>query len=189
MLDRKHFYQNYKKHFGSLTQNQVDSINLLLGFIDKDLGTELINNLQQAAYILATVKHETANTFAPISEYGKGRGRVYGKPDPKTGKVYYGRGYVQLTWLRNYQTMSDILNIDLVGNPDLALLPQVAYNCLVIGLDRGIYGLDLDKAIPARGLKEVFWDFVLARKSVNGTDKARLIAGYADKFLMCLKEI
>jgi hypothetical protein len=33
----------------------------------------------------------------PIEEYGKGRGMPYGKPDPTTGQVYYGRGFVQLT--------------------------------------------------------------------------------------------
>ena len=44
-----------------------------------------------------------------IEEICKGRGMPYGKPDLTTGKVYYGRGFVQLTSERNYKTMSDLL--------------------------------------------------------------------------------
>ncbi|TOE35570.1 hypothetical protein CGJ43_25525, partial [Vibrio parahaemolyticus] len=58
--------------------------------------------LQYLAYVLATTYHETGHTMKPIEEWGKGQGRPYGEPDPETGQTYYGRGYVQLTWLANY---------------------------------------------------------------------------------------
>ncbi len=35
----------------------------------------------------------------PIEEYGRGKGRKYGAPAGPYGKIYFGRGYVQLTWL------------------------------------------------------------------------------------------
>ena len=40
--------------------------------------------------------HECANTYRPIEEIGKGKGRPYGTPT-SNGKTYYGRGFVQLT--------------------------------------------------------------------------------------------
>lgn len=186
-------YQNLFKE--KLRVKQIDGLHFLISKINKDLGTELIDNIEQAAYILATVKHETANTYQPIKEYGRGLGRTYGKPDPITGKTYYGRGYVQLTWKRNYAAMSELVTryllnkkeisgfIDLVTFPDTALEPEIAYLILVLGLDKGVYGKDLDDCISNRLV-----DFILARRTVNGKDKANLIAGYAHNFLECLRD-
>ncbi len=75
--------------------------------------------------MLATAYWETAQTMEPIEEYGKGAGRPYGEPDPATEQTYYGRGYVQLTWLPNYEKASkeiydiefDAGGVDLVNNP------------------------------------------------------------------------
>lgn len=68
-----------------------------------------VPSISQISYVLATVRHETAGTYLPIAEYGKGEGKPYGNPDPLTGKIYYGRGYVQLTWKENYERFSRIL--------------------------------------------------------------------------------
>src|ERR1700722_20630129 len=75
----------------------------------------------------------------PIEEYGKGRGMPYGKPDPTTGQVYYGRGFVQLTWERNYKTMTDLLGVDFVNHPDLALELDNATNIMFIGMIKGLF--------------------------------------------------
>lgn len=109
--------------FGKLNQSQVDEINFLVGEFDKDKSI----SYPQAAYILATVWHETATTMLPIEEYGKGKGRPYGTWFKNSlGKLYsfidglkkvaylfddyphlyYGRGYVQLTWWANYDKAS-----------------------------------------------------------------------------------
>ena len=85
----------------------------------------------------ATTYHETDQHMQPINEYGKGRGMPYGKADPTTGQVYYGRGFVQLTWERNYETMSDLLGIDFVHHPDLALELDNATNIMFLASSRG----------------------------------------------------
>jgi predicted chitinase len=133
----------------------------------------------QQAYVLATVEHETARTFRPLEEYGRGKGRTYGKPDPQTGKIYYGRGYVQLTWKRNYQRYSEILGIDMVNRPELACDPNVALFVLVHGMRHGNFtGASLPRYINQR-----VTDYYNARRVVNGTDRAQHIANLARKYL------
>jgi predicted chitinase len=39
---------------------------------------------------------------------------------------YYGRGYIQLTWEKNYEGAGKALQIDLLGEPGLALEPAMA---------------------------------------------------------------
>jgi hypothetical protein len=133
----------------------------------------------QIAYVIATVQHETGNTFKPIAEWGKGKGRSYGRPDPVTGKTYYGRGYVQLTWKTNYQKYSNILGVDLVNNPDLAMEPNVSLFILVHGFKTGAFtGRKLTDYVNTRTT-----DFVNARRCINGMDKAQHIANLARSWL------
>mgnify|MGYP001602894403 FL=1 len=107
--------------------------------IDKLYEDDRIPSIEQAAYVLATVKHETAGTFLPIKEFGEGKGKKYGLQDPTTGQTYFGRGYVQLTWAFNYERFTGLLGHDLVNNPDLALLPDVAYEIMIEGMIKGIF--------------------------------------------------
>lgn len=181
-MNDKVFFQEYKKLFGPLNQRQVDGLNFLLLKLKEDLGTNLVDTLEQVAYILATIKHETADTYQPIREYGRGKGMAYGAEHPVTGQKYYGRGYVQLTWYFNYKKLGDLLNIDLLNNPDLALDPETAYKIMIIGLDQGLFGYDIDRAISEENV-----DYVNARRAVNGKDRAKLIANYAKLFFQCLK--
>lgn len=138
-----------------------------------------LNLKTQQAYVLATVQHETANTFKPVEEYGRGRGRSYGKPDPITGQIYYGRGFVQLTWKNNYAKYARILGIDLVNNPNLACNPNVALFILCHGFRNGIFTGKRLTDYVAIGKT----DFLGARRCINGTDQANQIAALARKFL------
>lgn len=139
------------------------------------------------AYMLATAWHETAHTMKPIEEYGKGRGRPYGRNIDIHGGAYtglphkyYGRGYVQLTWLTNYVNMGRLLNVDFVNNPEKTLEPEHAANIMFEGMLRGTFtGKKLSSCIRYGGFNE----FVYARRIINGTDKATLIAGYAQAIL------
>lgn len=135
------------------------------------------------AYVLATTYHETAATMQPIAEYGHGKGRSYGEPDPQTGQTYYGRGYVQLTWKDNYQRAQDVvINLDtmvhdvpLVMQPDMAMVPVYAAQIAINGMVDGWFtGKKLGDYLNATRT-----DYVDARRIINGTDKAELIAGYA----------
>jgi len=163
---------------GKLSQSQVDGMGFLLSAMEKAHWP-----IAHAAYGLATAFHETARTMLPIAEYGKGKGKAYGVPDKKTGQTYYGRGYVQLTWLFNYEKAQDELGQPLVSNPDLAMRADIAADVMVRGMQEGWFTgkanrAYLDKAPP---------DYVNARRIINGTDKAALIAGYATKFEAALK--
>jgi putative chitinase len=84
---------------GDLDQSQVDGMEAILD-IWEAFAPEA--DRRWLGYCFSTTKHETASTIQPIQEYGKGQGQSYGQPDPETGEIYYGRGYVQLTWRDNY---------------------------------------------------------------------------------------
>ncbi len=149
-----------------------------LGLIDKLYADNRLQSILQIAYVMATVKHETAQTYTTISEYGKGFAHDYGKQDPITKQIYYGRGYVQLTWKRNYEMFGEILKQDLVNNPDLELRPDISYETMVIGMTRGLFtGRKLTDYI-----NDCKTDYVNARKIINGLDDAELIAGFANDF-------
>ncbi len=131
----------------------------------------------QIAYVLATTQWETAQTFKPVKEaywlsedWRRNNLRYY---------PYYGRGFVQLTWDYNYKAYSQILNIDLVNNWDLALDPNVALFVLVHGFKTGTFtGNKIADYITSNKT-----DFVGARRCINGTDKANEIADLAEQFL------
>ncbi|EJG0649828.1 peptidoglycan-binding protein [Vibrio parahaemolyticus] len=143
--------------------------------------------LQYLAYVLATTYHETGRTMKPIEEWGKGQGRPYGEPDPDTGETYYGRGYVQLTWLANYiKAKAAVYNrnwqqgtIDFVSAPELALNPFYAAQIAISGMMAGWFtGKKLSDYLQADGS----FDYINARRIINGTDKAETIAAYAIEF-------
>lgn len=131
----------------------------------------------QIAYVLATVEWETARTFKPVreafwldEEWRRENLRYY---------PFYGRGFVQITWEKNYKKYSDILGIDLVGKPDLAMNENVALFILVHGFKTGTFtGRKITDYIS-----EFQTDFVNARRCINGTDKAESIAKLAKKYL------
>jgi putative chitinase len=186
-------------------KEKVDKyVNLLEGkTLKKSLSAEQINNikiifetclkynvtdLRSISYILATVQWETNRTFRPIDEIGKGRGRSYGIPHNRTGKVYYGRGFIQLTWFDNYERFTKILrskglDIDLVNKPEQANEVQVAALILVIGMKEGKFtGRDLDDYFNS--FKE---DWYNARRIVNSVDKAVIIKEIAQETYYILK--
>ncbi len=177
------FMSDYVTTYGLLTDSAARGLSLLLRFIDRDPN---ISDIRWAAYMLATVKHECADTWQPIEEYGKGAGRSYGTALNVTDdqgrsytNAYYGRGYVQLTWKANYQTMSQILYGDerLVFHPEWVLEPDVAYKIMSHGMRNGSFtGKKLGSYIH-----DGTCDYVNARRIINGTDCAVTIAGYAKK--------
>lgn len=193
----------FKKHLPVSTK---------LGYTDEAFNTlvanlSTINNPVYLAYILATIYHETAGSFRPLEEIGKGKaykyGKVYTVNNRKVGyrnskqtylyseypHLYYGRGYVQLTWLDNYLKFGKLLNVDLANKPELACTPKIATDITLLGMSKGLFtGYSLEKAFKNYGT--VHNDWIQARKIINGTDKADKIAAEAKTFLkyITLKE-
>lgn len=178
-------WDKLRSHFGRLKQSQVDGFNAVLGAINA-YGSPA-NKPAYTAYMLATAWHETAHTMLPIEEYGKGKGRPYGsRIDVHGGRysnelpIFYGRGYVQLTWLTNYAFMKNRLGVDFVNKPEFALVPKHAANIMIVGMLEGSFTGKSLKTYIKNGL---YNEFISARRIINGTDKDKLIAGYAVNFL------
>jgi putative chitinase len=150
--------------------------------------------LSWTAYALATAWHETDYTLQPVRENGGDRylsrydtgrlaDRLGNTPEPDgDGQRYCGRGYVQLTGLRNYRVAATKLGRDLVNNPDLAMEPGAAAFVMRHGMEDGWFtAKKLSDYLPRSGAA-TFGQFVLARRIINGADKAAKIAGEAEKF-------
>lgn len=180
-IDHEKFLFLYNSEWGQFKiQGAKEGLCQILSFLEAD---EKVTDPRQAAYMLATAKHETAKTFQPVKEYGQGKGHKYGIPDPVTSKAYFGRGYVQLTWKDNYKAMGDVLKVDLVQNPDLALNADAAYRIMSYGMRNGAFtGVGLNRYIHGN-----VCNYVNARRIINGTDCAEKIAGYAVVFEELLK--
>jgi putative chitinase len=179
-INRQEFFAGLRKEFGAYRQRQVAALDDLLDAIESD---DALEDLRHVAYVLATIKHETyiphtGQIYEPVEEVGRGRGRKYGIKDKATGQIYYGRGFVQLTWRRNYKFFADRLNIDLLRKPELALEPKIAWRITSIGMREGSFtGKSLSDYI-----NDEKCDYRNARRIINGTDKMDLIASYAEKF-------
>jgi peptidoglycan hydrolase-like protein with peptidoglycan-binding domain len=148
--------------------------------IIKEAHRQGITSQAQIAYILATVEHETADSFQPVKE-SYYLGEPEGENDRKTLRYYpfYGRGYVQLTWDYNYRKYSDVLGLDLVNDPDIVMRPDIALFILVDGMKFGVFtGITLDDCISNNGM-----DFLKARTIINGTDQAEKVQSYAMNWL------
>lgn len=181
MIDRDRFFARIRANpFGGVMhQGQVDGLNAIL---DAWESREDMNDRRWLAYMLATAKWETAHTMKPIEEIGKGRRRPYGVPTVD-GRVFYGRGYVQLTWATNYAKMAALTGTDLVEHPELALDPKIAAIILFEGMKGGLFtGVGLP-----RYFSDAVDDPVNARRIINGTDRAEEIAAIHHAFLAGLQ--
>lgn len=196
MINRTAFFDaaRARPFGGTLTQGQVDGINAIL---DAWEARPEFTDLRWLAYMLATAKHETANTMQPIGEYGGDayffrmydpegeRGefaRRNGNTEPGDGVRFHGRGYVQLTWRSNYAKMAALTGVDLVGHPELALEPKIAALIMFEGMKSGLF--------TGVGLGTYFNQIrdapVSARKIINGLDRADEIAAIHRDFLAAL---
>jgi hypothetical protein len=182
-FDNDKFIASYRAAFPvpSLNDSASSGLKNLLGFLSEDSD---VSDIRWAAYMLATAKHECANTWMPIEEYGKGQGKPYGQPVVVTDQygtqytnTYYGRGFVQLTWKLNYDRMGQALGLTngLVLHPEHALEPATAYRIMSYGMRNGSFtGKGFSSYIQGDTC-----DYLNARRIINGLDQAQTIQDYA----------
>ena len=155
---------------------------------------------EQVAYVLATAEHETNKTFAPIVEayWVKPESRrlavlqrMYRKFGDSIMPNWWGRGLVQLTHRFNYERYSAILGHDLVNNPDKVLEFGISAFILVHGMKHGIFtGRKLSDYMPGgKGHRSPRgqYDYINARRIVNGKDRAYDIAQLARRWELELR--
>jgi hypothetical protein len=118
---------------------------------------------EQWAYIMATAQHESGTKFTLGIEGWNRLARrytglflagAYNKIDEalRLHTRYYpyvGRGFVQLTWAKNYAALQEELHCPFMAAPQLALRPDIALYALVKGMASGQY--DSSKRAPCRG--------------------------------------
>ena len=202
IIDRAYFFKQFRSQFYPIKEGEaylVDRYERVLDYWD---GQSHLTDLRWLAYILATTYHETGRRIQAVREcFGKTdqasidcvtglyrRGRIkrnYAAIDPKTGKAYFGRGHVQLTWDYNYKRMGKELGMEdkVYTNPDLALHPDTSVAIMSEGMIKGLFtGKRLSQYFNSSATN---WGG--ARRIVNGLDKYKQIAGYARKFHATLK--
>jgi len=195
MIDRKKFFTNVRKSPfpDKLKQSQVNGLNVILNAWDNSKLTDL----RWLAYILATPAIETGMRYEPIIEAGGNayftrlydiqgsnptRARSMGNTKPGDGAKYRGRGFVQITWYKNYAKYQPVIkklfDVDILANPDKAMIPEVAAYIMVDGMSKGVF--------TGKKLSDYFnnktTDWKKARRIVNGLDKADQIASIAKEF-------
>lgn len=195
-MNRKRFYDGVRSSLfgGRLTPEQVGGMEALLDAADE----YPVTDVRQLAYILAGVFHEVGKRMVPVREgfastdagaraavqrlHEAGRiSRNYAAP--VNGVSYYGRGRIQNTHHANYEKLEKRFGQPFVTNPDLLLDSEIDAAVTIAGHMEGIWtGKKLADFID--GSKA---DYVNARRIVNGTDKASMIAGYAQKFESALR--
>jgi hypothetical protein len=189
-IDHEAFLREYRYHFpgDTLTRERIAGLDTVLSLLEAD---SAMTDLRWAAYLLASIKHETAGRWTPIVEAGRGHGQSYGQPvrvvDPQGREyinVYHGRGFFQLTWKDNYERMGRAIGYPrLVYEPDLALRPDIAYRVAAHGVRQGSFtGRKL-----AHYINRDSGAYVSARRILNGRDRDTLIAGYAVQFERILR--
>jgi hypothetical protein len=188
-IDHGIFAPLYEAAFGKLKPLAASGQEALLGSLEQDPD---ITDIRCAAYMLATVKHECADRWQPIEEFGKGKNRPYGQPVTVTDadgtqftNVYYGRGFVQLTWKLNYDKIGRALNFGngLLLHPEHALEPLTAYRIMSYGMRQGSFTTKKFSDY----IHDDNCDYFQARRIINALDQAALIQGYAEKLEGLLK--
>lgn len=175
MIDRVQFFAR-----SGLSGLEADGCNVI--FDGWDRRPEL-TDVRWLAYMLGTTKWETDSTMQPVreaywlsEEWRRENLRYY---------PFYGRGFVQLTWERNYQNMTELLHLstDLVAHPDDALDPDIAVRVMFEGMLKGSSSIG---DFTGRSLEEFFGpsiaDWIGARTIINGIDHAADIANIAKGF-------
>lgn len=183
IINRKAFFDVARLTLfgGKLNTVQVQRLGDLLD----EAGVYPIVMAEQAAYVFATAHWET-DRFNAMEEYASGEayeGRAdLGNTQPGDGKRFKGRGFPMLTGRKNYAWASNVAGVDLLADPAAAADPLLSARLIFVGMHTGEFtGVGLGRFINPQKV-----DFVNARKTVNGLDRAELIADIAERYLAAI---
>lgn len=187
MINRKFFFYLVRKNLfgGRLNTKQVQGLEAIL---DEWETNHSHNDDRWLAYMLATAHHETGRTMQPIEEWGKGKNMDYGSrlkmargkdrkriPYTDTTELFYGRGFVQLTWYENYDIAGQKLGKDFLHNAAGVMEMNNAIRIMFYGMMEGWF----TGAKLSRFFNPTTEDWKNARKIINGLDKWDLIKDHA----------
>lgn len=148
----------------SIMRCKDDRAALFVEPINITLGRYLINSPARASAFLAQIGHESGGLryvkeiWGPTEAQKRYEGRKdLGNTQPGDGKLYMGRGLIQVTGRSNYAAVSKALGIDAINNP--AVLESPMYASLSAGWFWDSRNLN---AIADIG------DFKLITKRING---------------------
>jgi putative chitinase len=167
---------------GLLTAKGEPGFRALAGYI---AGDRRMTDPRWGAYVISTVRGECGPEFLPVAERRARPGTpLRATQDRYWSTGYYGRGYVQLTWRKNYERMSREVDADLVADPDRLIRdPAISYRVLSAGMVKGLF--------TGKGLADYIlgsrcdWDG--ARRIINGRDKAAEFADRANSWFQIIK--
>ncbi len=199
-FDRETFFGDLEGRTGlDLDTSARAGLEFLLSRFEADPG---FTQVRDVAYVLATIRWETGEAFQPVKERRARQDRnpkLWALQNRYWPSGFYGRGYVQITWERNYRAAGEHLSgatvapgagqtpisaETFVDQPDLVLDPAVAYAITARGMLQGWFtGRRLSEFIPDGDPP----DYVNARRIINGLDQAERIAGYASAFELALR--
>ena len=188
MFDRQHFFSHVRSapFGGRLSQAQINGMSAILDGWEARFPN---GDKRWLAYMFATTFHETAKQMVPVKE------AYWLSEDWRKRHLsyypYYGRGFVQLTHRGNYKHAGEVLGVDMVRNPDLALVHSHAAVIMFTGMTEGWFRADQNGVrhdLP-RYFNTTTNSPIGARKIINGFEPgiAEAIAGYHANFLAALQ--
>lgn len=159
--DLAELFPNARRNYISACLEALDLYSDIVGLSDKG---KLMALGQMAA--------ETEG-FIYIAEIGKGRGKKYGKPAGPYNKIYYGRGPIQVTWEKNYKTITQIIFPKMGINADIWADPDLCEKDIKIGCAASMAWFML----PGNGIRAIQCanngDVDGLSKAINGGNNAR----------------
>ncbi len=204
-VDEEVFFAKVRKmlHRKGLSDIEFQTYKQIINYWNANTG---MSDSRWLAYVMATAYHETR--LRPVREgfktsdkaarkhvrwmYNK---RIISQPyhlaDRETGQVYYGRGYVQLTWAQNYKKMGRAIGMGdkLYRNPDLVLNPDIASKVLFVGMLQGHFRYSKKRRPRGKQKLKLFFNtsssnWYGARNIINGDlrKNGNRIAGYGKKY-------